>query len=100
MHFKHSEPEPRNRPLLDYKYTSDAPTAFKKSYYLPDPPNRNCTTGEEGGVNVLILQEGKLDGGVQRTFLPLYTCSRYRPSCDQIRSSACHALVEVIDAAG
>ena len=49
---------------------------------------------------MLILEERKLDGRVQRTFPPLYTCPRYRPSCDQIRSGARHALVEVIDAAG
>jgi hypothetical protein len=41
----HPQSEPRNWPGLDYKYTSEAPTTIKRSYYRPNPPNRSCAAG-------------------------------------------------------
>jgi hypothetical protein len=38
----HPQAEPRNWPGLDYKYTSEAPTTIKRSYYPPNPLNRSC----------------------------------------------------------
>ena len=41
----HPQAEPRNWPGLNYKYTSEAPTTIKRSYYRPNPLNRSCAAG-------------------------------------------------------
>ena len=55
----HPQAEPRNWPGLDYKYTSEAPTTIKRSYYQPNPLNRSCAAGRGYMVRSVREQETK-----------------------------------------